>query len=71
MQPVEDFLHEYFRNRTELLQESCGGWESHTQRFFAPLYEPYNRQKTVADSEAGLRFAASASLSSFLAAIRF
>ena len=52
MQPVEDFLHEYFRNRTELLQESCGGWESHTQRFFAPLYEPYNRQKTVADSEA-------------------
>lgn len=52
MQPVEDFLHEYFRNRTELFRESCDGWESHAQRFFAPLYEPYNRQKKVADSEA-------------------
>lgn len=52
MQPVEDFLRDYFRNRTELLRESYCGWESHTQRFFASDYQPYNREKTVADSDA-------------------
>lgn len=52
MQTVEDFLHDYFRNRTDLLRESCAGWESHTQQFFAPVYQPYDRKKTVADSEA-------------------
>ena len=51
MQPVEEFLREYFRHRTELLRESCGGWQAHTKRFFAPVYQPYDRQKNVADSE--------------------
>src|SRR5262245_46802701 len=52
MQRVEEFLQEFFRDRTDLLRRSCGDWESHTQRFFAPAYQPYDRQKTVVDSEA-------------------
>jgi hypothetical protein len=52
MQSVEQFLYDYFRNRTELLRQSCGGWKSHTQRFFTPAYQPYDRHQAVADSEA-------------------
>jgi hypothetical protein len=52
MQPVEEFLREYFRDRTELLCGSCSAWEAHTKRFFAPIYQPYDRQKTIANSEA-------------------
>jgi len=52
MQSVEQFPHEYFRGRTDLLRQSYGAWESHAQRFFAPSYQPYDRQRTIADSEA-------------------
>ena len=52
MQSVENFLHDCFRDRTELLRKACLGWESHTLRFFGPLYQPYNPEKAVADSEA-------------------
>ena len=52
MQPIEQFMHDYFRDRTGFLQESVGGWETHVRKFFTSAYQPYDRQKTVADSEA-------------------
>jgi DnaJ-class molecular chaperone len=52
MQTVDQFMREYVRNRTELLRESSGRWAAHMQTFFAPAYQPYDGQKTVADSEA-------------------
>lgn len=52
MQPAEDFLHDYFRDRTEMHRSSGLLYESIAARFFAPTYIFFDPKKSVADSEA-------------------
>lgn len=52
MQSIEEFFREYLASRTALLRASVGPWDLHIHQFFAPDYEPWNRQKSVGDSEA-------------------
>jgi hypothetical protein len=52
MQVVEEFLADFFRDRTRLFRQSVTDWETHTARFFTSDYRPYDRHKMVTDSEA-------------------
>ena len=52
MKRVEDFLHEYFRERTEM-HRSLGQLHSPlAARFFTPTYVFFDHEKSIADSEA-------------------
>jgi len=51
MQPAEDFLRDYVRSRTDLLREIYRLREPHVRRFFAPHYEPWDRDESIANSE--------------------
>ena len=52
MQPAEDFLHDYFRDRTEMHRSLGLLYEPIAARFFAPTYIFFDPKKSVADSEA-------------------
>jgi hypothetical protein len=51
MQSAEDFLRDYVRSRTDVLREIYRLREPHVRRFFSPGYEPWDREKSIANSE--------------------
>jgi hypothetical protein len=47
MQPAEDFLRDYLRNRTKVTREEWDIYEPHVRQFFAPNYTPWDRDKAI------------------------
>src|SRR6267378_350152 len=51
MQSAENFLHDYLGSRTKVSREQWAIHELHVRRFFAPNYEPWDRDKCIAGLE--------------------
>jgi hypothetical protein len=47
MQPAEDFLRDYLRSRTQVTREQWDIYEPHVRHFFAPNYQPWDRDKAI------------------------
>lgn len=51
MQSVEEFFHNYFKERTATLRSAKAVWDPHIKSFFAPPYSPWDHDASVRDSE--------------------